>query len=286
MSAKTRVATHPLPSVGTDAGHTDAATPPSLGFSARGLTIEIGGKRLLDTVDFDAAPGELHALIGPNGAGKSTMLSVLAGDRAPNAGSVTLDGKAISGWRLRDLARARAVLQQQHEVNFPFTVREIVAMGRAPWRNTTAESGDEAAIAAAMLATDVTHLAGRTMPSLSGGERARAALSRALAQEAPALLLDEPTAALDLKHQEDVLRLARERAASGDTVIVVLHDLNLAAAYADRITLLRRGQLAASGTPTEVLTADRIGSVYGQAVEVFEHPRTGVPLILPLHPPR
>ncbi len=283
--SETAAGLHPFHFVVADALSPSDAAPGSRGFSARGLTVEIAGKRLLDAVDFDAVPGELHALIGPNGAGKSTLLSVLAGDRAPHAGSVTLNGKAISEWRLRELARARAVLQQQHEVNFPFTVREIVAMGRAPWRHTPAEERDETAITMAMRATDVTHLAYRTMPSLSGGERARAALSRALAQEAPALLLDEPTAALDLKHQEDVMRLARERAASGDTVIVVLHDLNLAAAYADRITLLRRGHLAASGSPREVLTADRIASVYGQAVEVFEHPRTGAPLILPLHTP-
>jgi iron complex transport system ATP-binding protein len=261
-----------------------AAVPsaPAPTLAARGLTVAIDGARLLDAVDFEAHPGELHALLGPNGAGKSTLLGALAGDVKPTTGSVSLDGRPLAEWKLRELARVRAVLLQQHEVFFPFTVREVVEMGRAPWRGTPAEEQDERMIAEAMTLTDITALAERSVPSLSGGERARAALARVLAQGAPTLMLDEPTAALDLKHQEDVMRLARERAASGDTVIVVLHDLNVAAAYADRVTLLQRGRVVASGDPRVVLTAERIGAVYGQAVEVLEHPRTGAPLILPL----
>lgn len=255
---------------------------PAASLAARGLTVAIDGARLLDAVDFEAHPGELHALLGPNGAGKSTLLGALAGDVKPSTGSVSLDGRPLAEWKLRELARVRAVLLQQHEVFFPFTVREVVEMGRAPWRGTPAEDDDERMIAEAMALTDITALAERSVPSLSGGERARAALARVLAQGAPTLMLDEPTAALDLKHQEDVMRLARERAASGDTVVVVLHDLNVAAAYADRVTLLQRGRVVASGDPRAVLTAERIGAVYGQAVEVLEHPRTGAPLILPL----
>lgn len=257
-----------------------ASVAPSL--VARGLSVSIDDARLLDSVDFEARPGELHALLGPNGAGKSTLLGALAGDVKPSAGSVTLDGRSLADWKLRELARVRAVLLQQHDVFFPFTVREVVEMGRAPWRGTASEDDDERMIAEAMELTDVTALTDRAVPSLSGGERARAALARVLAQGASTLMLDEPTAALDLKHQEDVLRLARERAASGDTVIVVLHDLNLAAAYADRVTLLQRGRIVASGDPRTVLTAERITAVYGQPVEVFDHPRTGIPLILPL----
>ncbi len=250
--------------------------------SARGLGVTIDGARLLDDVDFTAHPGELHALLGPNGAGKSTLLGALAGDVTPSAGAVIVNGRELGQWKLRELARERAVLLQQHDVYFPFTVAQVVEMGRAPWRGTAAERDDERMIAEAMALCDVGALAGRTVPSLSGGERARAALARVLAQGASLLLLDEPTAALDLKHQEDVLRLVRERATTGSTVVVVVHDLSLAAAYADRVTLLQHGRVVATGTPREVLTAERIGAVYGQPVEVFEHPRTGAPLIVPL----
>ncbi|KQW08333.1 hemin ABC transporter ATP-binding protein [Leifsonia sp. Root4] len=265
-----------------DAAAPAAPSTPAPSLAARGLSVTIDGARLLDDVDFEARPGELHALLGPNGAGKSTLLGALAGDVTPSAGTASLDGRPLATWKLRELARVRAVLLQQHEVFFPFTVREVVEMGRAPWRGTAAEDDDERMIAEAMALTDITALASRSVPSLSGGERARAALARVLAQGASTLMLDEPTAALDLKHQEDVMRLARERAASGDTVIVVLHDLNVAAAYADRVTLLQRGRVVASGEPRAVLTAERIAAVYGQAVEVLEHPRTGTPLILPL----
>lgn len=257
-----------------------ASAPASL--LASGLGVSIDGSQLLDDVDFEAHPGELHALLGPNGAGKSTLLGVLAGDITPSAGEVVFNGRPLREWKLRELARVRAVLLQQHDVFFPFTVRDVVEMGRSPWRGTAAEDDDERMIAEAIALTDIAELTERTVPSLSGGERARAALARVLAQGAQTLMLDEPTAALDLKHQEDVLRLARERARAGETVIIVLHDLSLAAAYADRVTLLQGGRLIATGSPREVLTAERIGAVYGQEVEVIDHPRTGVPLIVPL----
>ncbi|WP_394553322.1 heme ABC transporter ATP-binding protein [Agromyces sp. MMS24-JH15] len=249
---------------------------------AEGIRVVVDGTELLSSVDLSAAPGRVHALIGPNGAGKSTLLAVLAGDRVPTAGRVLLDGRPITGLALGELARARAVLTQEHAVAFPFPSREIVAMGRHPWAPTTAADEDERAIAEAMTQTDVSHLAERTVPSLSGGERARVALARVLAQRTPVLLLDEPTAALDLRHQEDVLRLARARAAAGGTVVVVLHDLNLAAAYADDLTLLRGGGVHATGAPADVLTAEAIAEVYRQDVEVLPHPRTGVPLVLPV----
>ncbi|WP_395245344.1 heme ABC transporter ATP-binding protein [Agromyces sp. MMS24-K17] len=249
---------------------------------AEAVTVSVDGADLLAAVDFAASPGRVHALIGPNGAGKSTLLGVLAGDRTASSGAVTLDGRPLAGIGLAALARHRAVLTQEHAVTFPFPAREVVEMGRHPWSRTPAADDDEAAIDEAMAQTDVSHLAARTVPSLSGGERARVALARVLAQRTPVLLLDEPTAALDLRHQEDVLRLARERASAGGTVVVVLHDLNLAAAYADDLTLLRGGRVHATGSPAEVLTADAIGEVYGQAVDVLPHPRTGVPLVLPV----
>lgn len=265
----------------TDASAT-GTSPAALSLTAVGLAVEIDGVRLLDAVDFSATPGRVHALIGPNGAGKSTLLAALAGDRAAAAGIVHLGGTPVARQSPRALARLRAVLTQEHTVSFPFPVREIVAMGRHPWVGSTEADHDDRVIDAAMAATDVSHLAARTVPSLSGGERARVALARVIAQGTPVLLLDEPTAALDLKHQEDVLRLARMHAEAGATVVVVLHDLNLAAAYADDITLLRLGRVVATGAPADVLTAERIEAVYGQPVEVLPHPRTGAPLVLPV----
>lgn len=153
-------------------------------------------------------------------------------------------------------------------------------MGRAPWVRTPMEEDDDAAVEAAMQLTDTVHLAERVYRSLSGGEQARVSLARVLAQSAGVLLLDEPTAALDLHHQELVLDLARRRAHAGDAVVVVLHDLNLAAGYADRVAVLDRGRIAASGPPGEVLQPELLSRVYQHAVEVLPHPRTGAPIIL------
>ena len=154
-------------------------------------------------------------------------------------------------------------------------------MGRAPWARTPAEDDDDRIVAEAMAEADISPLAHRPVSSLSGGERARVALARVLAQSTDIVLLDEPTAALDLKHQEDVLRIARARAMAGASVAIVLHDLNVALAYADRVTLLSSGRVAATGAPAEVLTAERIEAVYGQPVDVFDHPVTGVPIVVP-----
>lgn len=225
--------------------------------------------------------GEVHVLVGPNGAGKSTLFGVLAGDIAAASGEVALDGMPLRALPPKELARRRAVLLQHNDVSFPFTVAEVVRMGRAPWRRTPAEDEDDAAVARALELTDLAALADRTVSTLSGGERARTALARVLAQAADVLLLDEPTAALDLRHQEDVLRIARARADAGGTVAIVLHDLNAAMRCADRVTLLAGGRVVASGAPAAVLTAERIGAVYDQAVDVFPHPRTGVPIVVP-----
>lgn len=185
-------------------------------------------------------------------------------------------------WRPRELAVRRSVLPQHTSVAFPFTVAQVVAMGRVPWAGTAQAAEDETAVAAAMAETEVTEFAGRTFGTLSGGERARVALARVLAQRTPVLLLDEPTAALDLRHQDLVLSVAAARAASGCGVLAVLHDLNLAAAYADRVAVGADGRLVACGPPAEVLTAELLTGVYHREVEVVAHPRTGAPLVLPV----
>ena len=248
---------------------------------AEDVTYRIGGRVLLDSVDVEIFHGEMLALVGPNGAGKSTLLGVITGDYAPDSGSITLDEVPLSEWKLRDLSRRRAMLNQVNTVSFPFSVREVVSMARAPWIGTEAEDRDEIAIGTALAATEVSHLQDRTFPTLSGGEKGRVSMSRALAQETGILFLDEPTAAVDLRHQEIVLGLAREAADAGGAVVVVLHDLALAAAYADRVVMLSDGAVRAEGTPEEVLTADLIEEVYQQPVLVHRHPVSGDLLVTP-----
>ncbi|MFD4374599.1 heme ABC transporter ATP-binding protein [Streptomyces sp. NPDC058486] len=255
-----------------------------LAAEADGVRVVRGRRAVLDGARIGVRAGEVLALVGPNGAGKSTLLSVLAGDLAPEAGTVRVGGRDADAWSAPELALRRAVLPQTAELSFPFPVAEVVRMGRAPWVGTEREAEDEAAVAEAMAATEVTEFAARPFSALSGGERARVALARVLAQRAGLLLLDEPTAALDLRHQELVLRVCRERAAAGDAVVVVLHDLGLAAAHADRVGIVHGGGLAAEGPPTKVFDETLLTRVYRQPVEVFPHPRTGVPQVVPRRP--
>ncbi|MGW3283172.1 heme ABC transporter ATP-binding protein [Streptomyces sp. NPDC001002] len=255
------------------------AEPGDVLAEAVGLHVRLGGREVLHGVDVQARAGEILALVGPNGAGKSTLLGALAADLPSTAGTVRIDGRPTSEWTTPELALRRAVLPQSATLSFPFTVEEVVRMGRAPHAAAPAE--DDWAVADAMGRTEVTAFAARPFNALSGGERARVALARVLAQRAPLLLLDEPTAALDLKHQELVLRLCRERAEAGDAVVVVLHDLGLAAAYAHRVAILCAGRVAADGPPAEVFTERLLSRVYDQAVEVLQHPRTDAVLITP-----
>ncbi|MGW1011968.1 heme ABC transporter ATP-binding protein [Streptomyces termitum] len=252
-----------------------------LAAEADGVRVLRGRRAVLDGASVGVRAGEVLALVGPNGAGKSTLLAALAGDLAPAAGAVRIGGRAAGEWSAPELALRRAVLPQTAELSFPFPVAEVVRMGRAPWAGTVREAEDAAAVAEAMAATEVAGFAARPFSALSGGERARVALARVLAQRTGLLFLDEPTAALDLRHQELVLRICRERAAAGDAVVVVLHDLGLAAAYADRVGVVHGGGVAAAGPPAEVFGAELLGRVYRQPVEVFPHPRTGVPLVVP-----
>jgi iron complex transport system ATP-binding protein len=250
-----------------------------------GVGVELGARPVLSGVDLEVRAGELVALIGPNGAGKSTLLGAVTGD-VTATGGIEIGGTPLLEWRTGDLARRRAVLPQQNNVSFPFTVLEVVEMGRMPWRRTPLEHEDDDAVLAALDRTDMIPFAARPFSSLSGGERARAALARVVAQRAGIVLLDEPTAPLDIRHQELVLQLLRERADAGDAVVVVLHELSLAGAYADRLALLSSGRLVAAGTPDEVLTSERVSEVYGYPVDVTPHPDTGAPVVMPRRPTR
>lgn len=253
----------------------------SVTMRASGIRVERGGRTVLDDVDLTVRAGEVLALVGPNGAGKSTLLAALSGDQPVVSGTVELDGRPLTAWTPAEMSRRRAVLPQQHTVGFSFTARQVVRMGRAPWQRTERGTNDEKVIDESLAICDVAHLADRPFSVLSGGERARVALARVLAQDTETVLLDEPTAALDLGHQESVMAIARSRAAGGAAVVVVLHDLGLAAAYADRICVLEDGRAAADGAPADVLTEELLSRVYGHPVEVFEHPRSGATLVLP-----
>ena len=257
-----------------------AGNSPLLVLSGAGYAID--GKALVQDISLAFLPGTLTALVGPNGAGKSTLLGMIAGDLPATSGQAMLRGRPIAGWRVRDLALERAVLPQDHAVRFAFSVREVVAMGRLPHPPDSVR--DDAIVSEALETSDILPLEQRDVQSLSGGEAARTAFARVLAQQTPLLLLDEPTAALDLQHQESLLRSARMLARAGACVIAVLHDLNLASAYADRIVVLSKGRVAADGTPREVFTRERIESVYRQPVTVIEHPTRAIPLVVTIDP--
>ncbi len=245
----------------------------------RGLGYRAAGRWLVADVSIAVEAGEVLALVGPNGAGKSTLLALLAGDLRPAAGEVTLDGRPLGSIRSAELARLRAVLPQASVVQFAFTARQVVGLGRAPWARQPG-GDDAAAVDAAMAAAGVAHLAGRSYLTLSGGEAARVALARVLAQDAPVVLLDEPTASLDLRHQEAAMAVARGLADAGRAVMVVLHDLNLAAAHTDRMGLMDGGRLVACGPPGDVLRAELLSPLYGIPVAVVPHPRRTCPLVV------
>jgi len=246
------------------------------------ISYSVGSRRILEDISFEVHANEVVSLIGPNGAGKSTLLSVIAGDVKQDSGVVQLDGALTSSYSPRDLARRRAVLLQKTQVAFSYTVREVVAMGRTPWRGTIRIDEDEAVIEQMMIRTEVAQFAERDITTLSGGESGRAHLARVFAHHPPRLLLDEPTAALDIRHQEQTLKSARDLASEGAGVLTVLHDLDVAAAYSDRIVLLQQGRVVCVGSPEQVCTAQRLSEVYGYPIEVLKHPVTGRLLILPL----
>ena len=248
------------------------------------LTVHYGPRPILRAVTLDVRAGEVLALIGPNGAGKTTLIRAAAGLLAPAGGAARLAGEAVHGWRPALRARRIAVVPQAAQLPAGFTVRETVLMGRTPylgWLGREAEA-DHAVTRQALERAGLLGLAEQPVDALSGGEQQRVLIARALAQAAPVLLLDEPTAHLDLKYQASTLSLVRELArADGLAVLVALHDLNLAAQFADRVALLAGGELRALGSPTEVLTPANLSAAYEIPVMVIPHPLHGAQLVLP-----
>lgn len=258
-----------------------------MSFSVHEVGVQIGRKVLLDNVSFAIEPGEVVVVLGPNGAGKSSLLKVMAGELKPDSGSVMLNGVARGDWRPDTVARMVGVLPQSSSLAFPFTAAEVVMLGRLP--HNTGRVRDREIVDLALQQADVSHLKQASYPSLSGGERQRVQLARVLAQIWDAadsvpryLLLDEPTSALDVAHQQLTLQLARELADTGVGVMAILHDLNLAAQYADRVVLLEAGCVAAAGGVEEILQPDRIQALFNIDVSVMSHPRSGRPLIVTL----
>lgn len=254
--------------------------------AARGLTLRYPGSDLnaLDGVSFQVEPGSLFAVLGPNGSGKSTLTRVLLGAARPRAGSVELDDRSVESWKRRELARSVGAVAQSEPLPFPMTVRELVAMGRYAHLGPLESEGprDREAVDAALERCDVTGLEDRLVQTLSGGELQRVRIARALAQQPRALVLDEPTSSLDIRHEMGILELLRGSAECGITVLLVTHHLDLAARYADRILLLDAGRVAAEGTPEEVLTPETVRAVYGWPVAVERDGLTGSPRVVPL----
>jgi iron complex transport system ATP-binding protein len=255
---------------------------------AKQVSVIAGRSTLLDQVSLTVTPGQLIALLGPNGAGKSTLLKVLAGDLRPASGQVTLQQTALHDWPRKALGQTRAVLPQHSRISFALTAMEIATYGRFPHCDGLFSAQDKA-IASAMLAQmDVAHLARRDFGGLSGGEQHRVQLARVLAQiDSPDhgrpryLLLDEPTAALDLPHQHHLLRQARQLAESGNVgVLIILHDINLAARYAHRIVYMKNGRKLDEGSVDDMMDAGKIAACFGIAASIMPHPTHDCPMMV------
>ncbi|MFG1464152.1 ABC transporter ATP-binding protein [Xanthobacter sp. DSM 24535] len=242
---------------------------------AQAIGVRRGSALVVKDVSLTARPGELLGLIGPNGAGKTTVLRALCELDPLASGCVTYDGRTAAALGRRAFGRTIAYLAQGGRIHWPMRVADVVALGRLPHGLAALDSAAERAMAAA----DVAHLKDRTTGTLSGGERARVLLARALAVEAPVLLVDEPVAALDPYHQLQVMEALRACARAGNTVIAVLHDLTLAARFCNRLVLMTNGAVLAEGPPCDVLVPERVGEAYGVTIEIGM--RDGEPFILP-----
>lgn len=255
-------------------------------FEAKNIGVAVGAKKILDDVSIEINPGEMVALLGANGAGKSTLLKAMCGDLKLTTGEILLDNRPLRDWDYHELARKRAVLAQHTTLAFPFTAREVALLGRNPHIRGSESKRDLEIVGDALKSVEAEQLAGQSFPTLSGGEQQRVQLARVLAQiweipedSARYLFLDEPTSSLDLSHQHLTLQLARRFARENTGVLVVLHDLNLAAGYADRICLMKGGKIYRNGTPSEILTVPNIKTVFDFDAAILDH--AGGPLVVP-----
>ncbi len=257
---------------------------------ARAVTVTRRGRHLLEDVHATILPGRVTAIIGPNGAGKSTLLKVLAGEMRPTSGDVLLDGRSLAACSAADLARRRAMVPQATTLSFPFLVIEVIRLGASVPGFDGVSARARAAADAALAALDLADFRDRLYGELSGGEKQRVHIARALCQleaarraptETAVLLLDEPTASLDLPHQALVLDRARRQAAAGWAVVAVVHDLNLAAAWADDLLVLSHGRVLARGAPSAIFSDGILSSAYGCAIRANRTPPPGMPYVLP-----
>lgn len=254
--------------------------------SLQNVSVNYGSTNVLDQVDLHLNAGELTVILGPNGAGKSTLLKVACAELPSNSGHVRFCEREHHEWALREKAQRMAVLPQHSLLTFPYTVSEVVLLGRTP--HETGHKADAEIVASALQEADVSHLKDKIYTQLSGGERQRVQLARVLAQIwrgsdatlGNLLILDEPTSALDFSHQKQVLNLLKHKAHRGDCVLMALHDLNLAATYADNIVLMCQGQIRAVGSPDEVLREDLLKEVFQLDFHRVNHPKTGLPLLV------
>ncbi|WP_058303211.1 ABC transporter ATP-binding protein [Gorillibacterium timonense] len=246
-------------------------------------TLRLGDREVLRSLNLTVEDGCFYGIIGPNGGGKSTLLRLLSGVLRPDSGAVEIDGRAAADYPRKELARKLAVLPQEGVAAPGFTVREVLEMGRYPYQDWFGQEPNDpsALLAVVMERLSLNALADREIDSLSGGERQRVALGKTMVQEPRLLLLDEPTTFLDIGHQVELMDYIREwQTASKLTVVAVLHDLNLAAQYCDRLLLLHDGRSEGEGAPSELIDADRIERVYGTRPLVLAHPVSGVPQLL------
>ncbi|WAL41469.1 ABC transporter ATP-binding protein [Brevibacterium sp. BRM-1] len=251
---------------------------------AAALDVGYGDHRVLTGVDFALLPGELTVVLGPNACGKSTLLKALARVLAPEAGSIWLDGADIRSLKSKEIARRLGLLPQQSNSPGDITVADLVARGRYPHQGLLHQwsESDERAVDEALAAASIAELAARPVHALSGGQRQRVWIAMVLAQQTDILMLDEPTTYLDITHQIEVLDLAADLQRQGRTVLVVLHDLNLAFRYATHIVLMREGRIVAQGRPNDIVTAEAIEAVFGLRSRIIPDPETGTPLVVPL----
>lgn len=284
MSADSRIDPTGSAQTGTDPTGTDPTGTGPAPLAARGITVGYGSRTIIRGLDIDIPVGELTVIVGPNACGKSTLLRALARMLPVSAGVVELDGSPIGGQHPKAIARRLGLLPQNPVAPDGIVVEDLVGRGRYPHQGVLKQwsDADERAVAGALQRANVADLADRDMGELSGGQRQRVWIAMALAQETPILLLDEPTTYLDIAHQVEVLNLARELQRDGYTVVVVLHELNLAFRYATNLVVMRDGGIVAQGQVNDIVTADLIEQVYGLPCRLITDPVVDRPLVVPL----